>query len=312
MRKERKRINFTLTQLYQAIGISKQAHWKYIKRDLSNKENKEIVLQNMLAVRMLHPKIGAKKMYKILQPKDFGRDNFINIYKEAGLSVIKHKNYRRTTFSNPAMRYQNHVVNLSINNINQLWTSDITYLEIGERKFLYIVFIMDVYSRRILGYNVSENLSAKSNIIALKMSLKLRKIKSYTNLIHHSDRGVQYTSIKYTELLHNYNIKISMCQSVYENTHIERVNGIIKNEYLSNFKIQTIQQCQLTLKKSVYLYNNQRPHWSINLKPPTEYENELEKIPQSEKINYKIFSMNNCPNNPNFKQGELFFSEIND
>lgn len=172
----------------------------------------------------------------------------------------------------------NLTVDLAIRDINQLWTSDITYFQIGVDEYLYIVFIIDVYSRRILGYNVSDNLRAESNLKALGMAIRLRGIEEYDDLIHHSDKGVQYTSKAYTSLLEKHNIKISMCNIVYENTHIERVNGIIKNEYLTNYSIKTISECKKVLKKSVENYNAFRPHWSLDLKSPITFENELAKI----------------------------------
>jgi len=296
-----------MSELYQALGITKQSHWKMVKKLQKQKEDKIILIQNIMAIRCLHPKMGAKKMYELLQPQGIGRDMFIAIYTEAGFAVIQERNFRKTTHSLPSLRYKNLTRERVVNDINQLWTSDITYLQITEKEFLYIVFIMDVYSRKILGYNASTNLRAESNIKALKMALNDRKIKYYTNLIHHSDKGVQYTSISYTNLLSKYNIKISMCEIVYENTHIERVNGIIKNEYLAHFQIKNLTECQRTLKKAVMLYNTVRPHWSLDLKSPIDFENQLKNIPINERSVIKIYNDVKEQKNQNFKQVELFF-----
>jgi hypothetical protein len=278
-----------------------------MKKHQRYKEDRVIIIQNILAIRSLHPKMGAKKMYKLLKPEGLGRDIFIDIYTEAGFSVVTERNYRKTTNSIPSLRYKNLTSNLIINDINQLWTSDITYFQIGSNEYLYIVFIIDIYSRKILGYNVSTDLQAQSNIRALEMALNERKIDSYPNLIHHSDKGVQYTSNKYTKILEEYNIKISMCGNVYENTHIERVNGIIKNEYLVNFSIKNLAECQRTLRKSVYLYNSVRPHWSLGLKSPDNFEKDLAKIPIKDRIELKIYNHEKELKNQNFMQGELFF-----
>jgi transposase InsO family protein len=164
--------------------------------------------------------MGAKKMYTVLDPDILGRDAFIDLYSELELRLKRERSYTRTTFSSPGSRYRNLTVNRSFMDINELWSSDITYFSIGANIFLYITFILDVYSRMILGYCVSPDLSAKACVKALEMALNFRNKASYNDLIHHSDKGTQYTSHAYTDLLTKHQIKISMCDSVYENTHI--------------------------------------------------------------------------------------------
>ncbi len=296
-----------MNELYDFLGITKQAHWKMVKKLTRQNEVKRIIIQNIMTVRKIHPKMGAKKIYSLLQPSGVGRDGFIDIYIEAGFGVVPERNHRKTTHSLPHLKYTNLTRGLVVNDINQVWTSDITYLQIAENEFLYIVFIIDVYSRRILGYNASSNLRAHSNIKALKMALRERGIERYSNLIHHSDRGVQYTSNVYTKLLEDYGIKISMCESVYENTHIERVNGIMKNEYLNNFSIKNLAQCQRALKKSVNFYNSFRPHWELDLKTPIDFEKQLVNLPFSSRPEVNIYSEQDKKVDQNVKQGVLFF-----
>jgi transposase InsO family protein len=296
-----------MNQLYPVLGITKQAHWKKMKILREQRQVERILAQNMLEVRSMHPKMGAKKMFELLKPDKVGRDAFISIYTQAGLSITQEKNYRRTTHSIPSLKYSNLTKGLKINDINQVWSSDITYFQIAEKGFLYIVFIIDVYSRRILGYNASTNLRAESNLIALRMALKQRKIKRYTSLIHHSDKGVQYTSKAYTQLLEKYNIQISMCDIVYENTHIERVNGIIKNEYLVGCSIKNLTECQRALKRSVDLYNTARPHWNLDLLTPEGFENSLKTVPVSNRELLSIYSDVKELETYNLKQGKLFF-----
>ena len=296
-----------MNELYSVLGITKQAHWKMVKKFTKENELKRILIQNMIEKRGIHPKMGAKKMYSILNPEGIGRDAFIELYVNAGFQVIPERNHRKTTHSLPFLKYKNLASGMGINDINQVWTSDITYLQISEKEFLYIVLIIDVYSRLILGYNASTNLRAQSNIKALNMALNTRKIERYEGLIHHSDRGVQYTSNAYTDLLKKYNIKISMCESVYENTHIERVNGTIKNEYLCNFRIKNLSQCQRSLKKAVYAYNTGRPHEKLDLKTPSDFERSLSEIPFSSRPLVNIYSDQKRKINSNIKQGTLFF-----
>ena len=167
---------------------------------------------------------------------------------------------------------------LLVFDINNLWVSDITYFRLGDA-FYYLTFIEDVYSRRILGSIAYPTLQARANLYALKTALEIRNIPSYANLIHHSDRGVQYTSNEYVNALERRSIKISMCDSVYENTHIERVNGIIKNEYLHHWTIDDFSTLKQKLKLAVYLYNNERPHWNLGKMTPVGFENYIKDLP---------------------------------
>lgn len=293
--------------LYDLLGISKQAHWKYMLSYMVFQQNKDLISRSMLHLRQLHAKMGAKKMYTVLAPDCMGRDTFIDLYSELDLQLKRERSYTRTTFSTPGSKYTNLTVNRSFTDINELWSSDITYFPIGIKVYLYITFIIDVYSRMILGYCVSPDLSASACIKALEMALDARKKPGYINLIHHSDKGTQYTSNAYTGLLERFGIKISMCDSVYENTHIERVNGIIKNEYLAHMGIKNLTDCQRTLNKAVKLYNTVRPHWSLGGVTPEAYEKNLKMIPVGERIPLVIYHDKNRTNCQNDKQIELQF-----
>jgi transposase InsO family protein len=222
--------------------------------------------------------MGLKKIYNLLKPDWIGRDSFIAIGVEYGLGVKKFVSYHRTTFSSKSAWFVNLTAGLTICDINRVWVSDITYIRISEI-FYYITFIEDIYSRRILGYTAYRSLEAEANCIALKMALREREGMNIRGLIHHSDRGVQYTSNKYLQLLSTNKIGVSMCDSVYENTHIERVNGTIKNEYLHLQNLRTFENLQKELANAVKLYNEDRPHWSLDCKSPVRYEEELRKVP---------------------------------
>jgi transposase InsO family protein len=161
---------------------------------------------------------------------------------------------------------------LTIDNINRVIQSDITYFQILDQ-WCYLVFIEDVYSRRITGYNAGEYLFAEANVKALQMSLALRGIDQYPDLIHHSDKGSQYIYDIYVKHLKQHNIKISMCDSPYENAYTERINGIIKNEYLIPKNITSFRQLEKELARTIRLYNEERPHWSLPKKlAPTNFE----------------------------------------
>jgi transposase InsO family protein len=168
--------------------------------------------------------------------------------------------------------YPNIIKGVVLTAPNQLWVSDITYWKITTDQHLYISFITDAYSHQIVGYHVAESLATIETIQALNMALSTLKNTTELNLIHHSDRGLQYCSNSYVSLLKKRNIQISMTESgdPLDNAIAERINGIIKEEYLLNHVVKNLKQAKQLLKSVINLYNNERPHMSIgNLTPNT-------------------------------------------
>ena len=150
---------------------------------------------------------------------------------------------------------------------------------------------MDIYSRFIVGYAVADNMRAENNITALKMAFKTRKCNSFDNkLIHHSDRGGQYISDDYTKMLTDAKIKISMCNEVYENAHVERVNGTIKNQYLEHRNITNFQQLEIELKATVNTYNYNRPHSALGGRTPFAFEQYIKELNQLDKPKVAIWT----------------------
>lgn len=207
-----------------------------------------------------------------------GRDKFMELAKANGLLAKIPKSFKRTTFAVKSSKYSNLLVNKKITDVNQVWVTDITYFRILDR-FYYISLLMDLYSRKIIAYCAALTLEAIHSLEVLKNALLNRSLTSFEGLIHHSDKGVQYFYNPYTDLLEKNKIKISVANMVLENSHSERLNGIIKNEYLENFHIQNFQQLQKSLSKTVLLYNNERPHLALNLQTPKEFEENLKNIP---------------------------------
>ena len=151
--------------------------------------------------------------------------------------------------------------------------------------------IMDVYSRRIVGYSLADNMRAENNVEALNMALTLRGVNDYKQqLIHHSDKGSQYASDAYTQALESYGIRISMCDEVYENTHIERINGTVKNQYLERMYINSYPELKKKLKQVIETYNNSRPHQSLNKMTPFTYEQFLKQAPLGERKKMEIYT----------------------
>lgn len=295
-----------MKEILEIAGFSRQAHSQYMERRGVDEEIAQIVISSVIEARGMHPVMGLKKIYYLFKPDYIGRDRFIEIGVINGMAIQRLRSYQRTTFSNRYAQYKNLTVDLSILDINQVFVSDITYFRVGD-VFYYLTFLMDVFSRRILGYVAYPTLEAKANCIALNMALDERQGMNLDKLIHHSDRGVQYTSNAYLNILKARKIRVSMCESVFENSHIERVNGIIKNEYLTNWKIQDFRTLKKCLKEAVNSYNNERPHWSIGTVPPVKYELELKKIALSERKPLVMFSNDGRKiNNNYYDQFSLF------
>lgn len=252
-----------------------------------------------MQTREIHPGMGLRVMYDLLNPAGLGRDAFISIGFAYGFRLITYKNPIKTTFSSPYSRYKNLLIDKKLEDINQLWTSDITYYNVEDR-FYYIVMIMDVYSRKIIGYSVADNMRAENNCQALEMAFKTRKKRTFTNLIHHSDRGGQYISDTYTVLLTNAGIKISMCNEVYENAHIERVNGTIKNQYLRYWKITNFEELKQQLKNTIDAYNSTKPHSSLGKLSPDSFERYIKELEVVNRPKLLIWTCNETKNiNPN-------------
>ena len=201
-----------------------------------------------------------------------GRDALFDLLASHNLLVRKRKRRVHTTQSFHWLRkYPNLIRGFEPSGINQLWVSDITYWKIVSG-YVYISFITDAFSHKIIGYHVAGTLESVETIKALKMALSglIKEPESHFQLVHHSDRGIQYCSHEYVKLLKNNDIMISMTENgdPLENAIAERINGIIKEEYLLAQKVSNLKAAKRALKQAVKLYNEERPHNSIaNLVP---------------------------------------------
>lgn len=233
--------------------------------------------EKILEIRKKQPRIGGRKLIYLLQ-NDFknkgikiGRDKFFRFMKNQFLLVKRKKNRTITTRSYKRFRsYGNQIKDKNITKPEQVWVSDITYLNCKGGP-MYLSLITDAYSKKIIGYNLADNLKTSANIKSLEMALKNRKYPK-RKLIHHSDRGFQYTSKEYTQRLKSEKITISMTTKYdpYENAVAERVNGILKDEfYISDYRIHKNELMNL-VKNSIHIYNQERPHWSNHLLTPNQ------------------------------------------
>lgn len=280
--------------------LTKQAHHQAMERLVRQEEKAKTYLGLMIETRGIHPGMGLRTIYEMHQPEGIGRDQFIALGLQEGFRLKAVEKFVRTTYSVKSNRYRNLLVGKQFTDVNQVWSSDITYLYCLDR-FYYIVMIMDVYSRRIVGYSVADNMRAENTLAALKMALALRGTSNYNHrLIHHSDKGSQYVSDIYTDTLQDYGIEISMCDEVYENTHIERLNDTIKNQYLNRRNISNERQLKGEVVRTMETYNTKRPHQSLNDMTPIAFEAYLKTIPMEQRPKMEIYTSTKIdPQDPN-------------
>ena len=259
-----------MNEVYRYMGYTKQAFHQKMDRKLREHGQQLLLLPIIEELRREHPGVAARQLYLILQPENMGRDKFESLCFEHGFKLERPKAYKRTTDSSGVIRFPNLTIGIEFTDINQAWSSDITYYQIGETVY-YLTFIMDLFSRKIVGFSISKRLlTEQTTIPALNMALTDRKPAS--GLIFHSDGGGQYYCKEFLKLTEDYDIKNSMCDIVYENAHAERVNGTIKNQYLKGYKpLNYLSLIELT-RKAVNNYNLVRPHLSLKNKTPIAYE----------------------------------------
>jgi putative transposase len=226
------------------------------------------------AVRNQMPRIGTRKLYHLLHRQfkerhlGLGRDKLFTLLRNKGLFVVRRRRYARTTDSRHWMRkYENLVKDVTLERPEQVFVSDITYIS-TERGYNYLSLVTDAGSKKIMGYALREDLSPKGCLQALEMALDNRTTEA--PLIHHSDRGYQYCSKDYVEVLRNHDVSISMTENgdPYENAIAERVNGILKEEFYLSETFATHNEAAKAIEQSIQIYNTQRPHLTCQMMTP--------------------------------------------
>lgn len=273
-----------MNQLYRTIGISKQAVYQYAARQtVFDGQISQLILEAD-DLRLAHPGCGVEKMHEILTPDFIGRDRFIDTMMDLGYRIKKTKNYKRTTIAGKKY-YPNLIKGLQVDAPSTVWQSDITYLPLNG-KHCYAVFIIDVYTKKIVGYKVSDNMRAQANLKALQMALTSNR----PPIIHHSDRGSQYTYGQYIDLLKDNNTKISMSLSGLDNAYAERINRTIKEEYLNYWNPKTFYQLKQCVKKAVINYNQKRVHKNLPKMSPNNFEDHWNKLTPNNRPIITIFN----------------------
>ena len=274
-------LKYPIESLCRLLGVSKQAYFQRDENVLLKKiAQEDFALNYILDIRKKDPGIGGIKLWYMYK-RDFtgnhpmGRDRFEELMDKYGLKVRKCMRKPRTTDSTHGLPvYPNLIKEFP----NQLWVSDITYIPIwldsGSHSFCYLSLVLDAYTEEIVGWCVGPTLDTEYPIHALHMALmRLRDIpKEDIVLIHHSDRGLQYSSKRYVELLAEYGVRVSMTENgnPKENAQAERINNTMKNELLKDMRFKSLGEVTMSICAAVDFYNEQRPHMSIDMMTPRQ------------------------------------------
>jgi putative transposase len=279
-----------LEDFYDYVDISRQGFYQHLQRKEQQTSLSTLIIDFARDVRLRHPRLGARKIYVLMAKSDacqswffqVGRDKVETILLNNGFGVRQIKSYHRTT-RRGAFVFKNLIKELIINGLvnrtNQVWVSDITYyivVEQGKVKHYYLTFIMDLYSRMVLGYAAADTMCAEqTTILALEMALKKRKaIKKdqLKGLIFHSDGGGQYIDKLFLKRLDFFGVQSSMGKECYENPNAEKLNDIIKNHYLIPWDVNSLPQLVKRTPEAIFNYNNEKPHEALQLLCPVEFE----------------------------------------
>jgi transposase InsO family protein len=288
---EKKEKAFKIKWIYESFGVSKQAYYQQITREKVRDAEREKIINWVIEYRKTLPKTGTRKLYEYLQPKmvqtniKMGREALNNLLRCRGMLIKKTKRYFITTDSKHFFyKSPNLLIDLKITHSEQVFVSDITYIK-TDTGHSYLALVTDAYSRKIMGWSLQDNMKVSMVKDALNMAYK-NCVFNHKNIIHHSDRGIQYCCPDYSQYAENKGFILSTTQQYdpYENAIAERINGILKYEFGLRKTIKSIEIAQKMVAQAVELYNNLRMHWSLNFKKPQEVHLQYNK--QANK-NYK-------------------------
>jgi putative transposase len=257
--------------------MTKQSFHQMLKRRRYKFEEQEQLIPLINEIRRDHPRMAARDIYLKLQPICMGRDQFEKFCMDTGYRIKQLRNFRVTTNSLGVTRFANMLKDLEVTRVNQVFVSDITYFDLGSDT-RYLTFIMDLYNREIVGYSESDNLRTESTTLpALHRLIKERGRSNLKGAIIHSDGGGQYYCNEFKTLTKSLEMINSMTEEkVYENSHAERLNGIIKNNYLYPYGPTNIKSLRKLLDKAVYMYNTGKPHKALGKLTPKEFKDTID------------------------------------
>jgi putative transposase len=269
-----KTIKASISEICSCFGLTRDAYYKFFKRRKKREAVAIKVVKLVKEERKDQPRVGGRKLYEalhtlfILEGLKVGRDKLFDILREHEMLIRRKRASCKTTDSYHRFhKYNNLVKDMEVTAPNQVWVSDITYIR-TIKGFCYLALITDMYSRKIVGYDISDTLELAGCLRALKKALKA--VRPAAGLVHHSDRGIQYCSNQYVNELKKRKIKISMTEAnhCYENALAERVNGILKDEFYLDQCFFSTQHACIATKSAIEIYNSKRLHLSLGYKTP--------------------------------------------
>jgi len=296
-----------MSDLYAVSGISKQSAYKFRLQEQLMAHQTALVVDAMEKMRKDHKKMSSRKIYSC--QKEFfeikvGRDKFEQLAFVNGYRVKHNRQTHKTTSGQRIEVYPDLVSGRTLNNINQVYQSDIFYLKVADKDY-YGITIIDVYSKRLLALHLSATLRATENVTALKKVLRSKTKAALKGCIFHSDRGSQYISKAQKDLLKNAGMKISMCKMPQQNAYAERVQGSLKYEYFFECLL-TGNNITRQAAKIMRLYNEERPHKNLKNKTPLQYEKMIEQLNEDDRPILKVFEWKTEGHNGNRKQDWVF------
>jgi transposase InsO family protein len=257
------------------LSITRQAFYKARSKRSQQEQDESLILRGITGLRKHMPRLGGRKLYDLLalglrraHGIKLGRDKFFDLLRRHGLLVKRRRKYALTTNSRHRLGvYDNLVKDMTVTASNQVFVSDITYIRL-DTGFGYLALVTDVYSRKVVGYDLSHSLTLDGPLRALRNALS--GVTDGCALIHHSDRGLQYCSLEYTNELLSKNARISMSEAgnPYENAIAERVNGILKDEFMLDATFPDFNSAQRAIQEAIHVYNTMRPHGSLGNQTP--------------------------------------------
>ena len=266
----------SISSLCSRMGMSRQNYYAVRHERQRRHIDEDLVVELVKTERRMQPRIGARKLLFMIQGEmaeagvSIGRDRFFELLGSRALLVERKRVWPKTTNSRHSLPvFRNLVKDLEVTGPNQVWVSDLTYIRTDEG-FMFAALITDMYSRKIVGYYLGDSLESIGCQKALAMAMGQLPADRYP--IHHSDRGCQYCCHEYVELLKSRGLSISMTEEMhcYENAMAERVNGILKQEYELDATFRTQEYARKAFLQAIELYNNRRPHLSLNYRTPEE------------------------------------------
>lgn len=265
-----------MDSLCELFGKTRQAYYKNKKAAFKERVAEDLIIALVKKIREKQKRLGGRKLLGLIGPllpdgAEIGRDAFFDLLRQNGMLVRKRRTRAFTTNSSHWLRkYPNLIKELAPQEPHQLWVSDITYIKTAAG-FVYLYLITDAYSRKIVGWYLSETMEAQNALEALYMALS-QLPASTKEIIHHSDRGIQYCSSKYVSCLQKHGVKISMTEhsDPYENAIAERVNGILKTEWLYDMTLKSCADAEHAVKEIINIYNAERPHSSVETLTPDQ------------------------------------------